>query len=256
MNTNRQQRSSGFGLVEILVAAFILVVVGAAATRLIGTQSKASRSIARVGDMEVVKQSILANLDCPKTVESTMGTAAVCKSSYVLKRADGTAFPNPIGEWNYRASCKTDVIVIEVKNKKPDPQLGTHEWRTLFDASASLCRPSFLTNPCSGDDTVIGMAGPIAVCGKAVANGGVYHTRCDGGTCRGGNPKAGGKCACPKGYHPMQTGGFCAGSQNSGYIPREPWSGFYCDVPPGHPKNQPYKPPGGCGYLAWACVPL
>jgi len=278
--------SRGMSLVSVMVAASIMLILISVLSRSMGTMFKATKSVEKMQDLEVLRLGLAQSIGCRETLGVPVnGTAAMCSSladeksqteagKYQLRNTKGENI-STVGGWYFRVSCKKNdlgfnSLYIEVKNSKPDPLTNVvYNYRDLYNGASNLC-VGFLdpVNPCKGTDIIMGYAGATPVCGKPggfgnitlgqkIAAGGNYQIRpyvspgvnttsLTGPYCRTPNPKTG-SCSCPAGYIPFYISEWAASYYS--------FNGVYCDGTPsnGYSSNNP--PQGGCGYVSFLCLP-
>ncbi len=166
-----RSKQGGFTILEAVIGLGIASVIIAFVSKSIGTQFRATSSVSRLTDLDMVKLTIMNSVNCQRTLNAPPPPdiqVACSSSSYTLRRADGSEIPNPIGIWELSAKCVDNVLDIQVRPNTPDPLIkeASMKWRPLFPRGTSeLCRSYFVKNPCPNDEVAIGTAGGIPVCG-------------------------------------------------------------------------------------------
>ena len=159
-------KTQGMSIVEVIVAIGLLGLLSAGLMKFFGMASKSAQSSSRLVDRQSLQANFLQNLNCQKTLGLATPTSVIpCSGTFAATRADGTPFPNPLGQWKHRTSCVGNALLVEVENVKPDPLIGPVPWQDLYKGTSAFCRNNFAGSPCTPPDMVIGMAGPVPVCG-------------------------------------------------------------------------------------------
>jgi hypothetical protein len=176
----------GFGLVEALIAASVTLVVAVGISGLMKDSSKSTSSASKLDDLSTLRMSLLENLNCQRTLGVAIPGAAGCGGPYTLRRGNNSIIPSQYGSpatWEIRSRCIANELIVEAH------QVGVvtatrelsavtrlrRDWFDLFDGTSDFCRPYFSGSPaCPAPQTLVGMAGPVAVCGPGAWPVGSY----------------------------------------------------------------------------------
>ncbi len=205
---------SGFGLVDISIAILGISILAVAIQKIVTSNLRSVASLARLQDLESLKQTVRESLSCERTVglNAVPLSPVPCGGPYTLRRDDGRELIPAASPWQTSAQCLNDVLIISVESKEPDPLLQQVVRRAdLFEGASSLCNRIFTSAPlCGKDEVQNGFFNGTPLCTKAVlqANAGFYWTKTssntDGPRCIISNEfsKA---CSCPAGSNVLAS---------------------------------------------------
>lgn len=179
-----QDAQQGFSLAGVLVATAVGSIVMAGFVRLTSMNAKVTGSIAQNGDLNVLKSSLAASLNCEKTLNTVLPATAPCSGSFLtLRRGDGSVLPSSYGSpvaWEVRARCVNNEVIVQAKHASSTGTTGLSSkslvrngWFDMFNGTSDFCRPYFTgsAGTCPPPQKIIGMAGPVPVCSTGTGTG-------------------------------------------------------------------------------------
>lgn len=147
----RSSRQRGSSLIMALIAIAMIATLSASLLDRAASTFRFQSTMARIGDLKNIQQTILAEYDCPRTLGYTPATPlpmSCPEPAPVLRRRDGVEVIDPktgqIGEWDVRTSC--DALGLKIQVRFHEPQ-SLHRWFTgwqnLFPQDRHFCGEYF-----------------------------------------------------------------------------------------------------------------
>lgn len=176
----RPGKQAGLGLIEVMIAAGLLTVIGLAASRFLSHQFKAQSTLGNLSLLNSARTAVESSFDCRQTLGATPGVLLPCTGATItaFKRKDGKQFSigTANSPWEFRGRCVAGEFLIETRAKNSKAGAGSidartglrGDWFDLFEGQSELCRSFYATgaSPCPApDEELIGMAGNTPVCG-------------------------------------------------------------------------------------------
>lgn len=149
--------SSGFTLVELMIAVAVTAVIAAVSSTMMGNHRQALYALDMKAEQSSIQMFLLQNLDCAATLPADVATG--CPSGYLDLRSgtgnviaaangdDGTV----VGHVAIRAKCTTSALSIE--SRVPTGKGAWLGWKALFPAGLEMCQGDFMTPTGGGSST-------------------------------------------------------------------------------------------------------
>ena len=183
--TSNIKRESGIGLVEGMIAAFVLVAVMLGMSSQMSALFRSTRSASNMADLTVVKSTIISRVDCGKTALSLSTTPLIAtncttagtlvplldKNNKVIISNNDTS-KTTLGPWTLRATCKqysSSSYGIEVQAAQIRNPATTSLSSTANDSTTFVEEP-MLRKPLSWQNASSYLVSSPGICGTALAN--------------------------------------------------------------------------------------
>ncbi len=183
--TSNIKRESGRGLVEGMIAAFVLVAVMLGMSSQMSALFRSTRSASNMADLTVVKSTIISRADCSRTataLSTTPSIASNCistgklvqlldKNNNVLISNDDTS-KTTLGPWTLRAICKQYPSLsygIEIQAAQPRNPAATSLASTAND-NITFREEPMLRQPLSWQNVSSYLVSSPGICANDLAN--------------------------------------------------------------------------------------
>jgi hypothetical protein len=168
----------GFSIVEMMVAAFLLSVLGAISLRVIDQTNRGAKSVTISSSLPALKINIVENMSCQKTIGVKLPSQTPCDSAtvYTMRSLSGTPLNIATSAgFQVRGRCIAGELIVEAKRSKKDASLtGTVDeganqgFRDVFGKMSGFCKAYFISGDplCMPGLVFLGVANDAPVCGK------------------------------------------------------------------------------------------